>query len=116
MTVGRRLCGRLGPDVDGCARLDIERLSKTRRYELTEETRDLLSLLRSWTDVFPNAYLFETRAERTFLLVGFNDDDAIRQLMGYVVRRPYGRYTITQSTDGRVVARYCDQEARHGRG
>ena len=42
----------------------------------TEETRDLLSLLRSWTDVFPNAYLFETRAERTFLLVGFNDDDA----------------------------------------
>lgn len=42
----------------------------------TEETRDLLSLLRSWTDVFPNAYLFETRAERTFLLVGFADDDA----------------------------------------
>jgi spermidine synthase len=42
----------------------------------TKETRDLLSLLRSWTDVFPNAYLFETRAERTFLLVGFADDDA----------------------------------------
>ena len=42
----------------------------------TEETRDLLSLLRSWTDVFPNAYLFETRAERTFLLVGFADDAA----------------------------------------
>jgi spermidine synthase len=42
----------------------------------TEETRDLLSLLRSWTDVFPNAYLFETRAERTFLLVGFADDTA----------------------------------------
>jgi spermidine synthase len=42
----------------------------------TEETRDLLSLLRSWTDVFPNAYLFETRAERTFLLVGMADDSA----------------------------------------
>ena len=42
----------------------------------TEETRDFLSLLRTWTDVFPNAYLFETRAERTFLLVGFADEAA----------------------------------------
>jgi spermidine synthase len=42
----------------------------------TEETRDFLSLLRTWTDVFPNAYLFETRAERTFLLVGFADETA----------------------------------------
>lgn len=42
----------------------------------TEETRDFLSLLRTWTDVFPSAYLFETRAERTFLLVGFTDEAA----------------------------------------
>jgi hypothetical protein len=42
----------------------------------TEETRDFRSLLRTWTDVFPNAYLFETRAERTFLLVGFADEAA----------------------------------------
>jgi spermidine synthase len=41
----------------------------------TDQTRDLLSLLRSWTDVFPNAYLFETRAERTFLLVGYVDPE-----------------------------------------
>jgi spermidine synthase len=64
----------------------------------TEETRDFLSLLRTWTDVFPNAYLFETRAERTFLLVGFADDDA--RLAADRVAQGIARPTVGQEMAG----------------
>jgi spermidine synthase len=64
----------------------------------TEETRDLRSLLRTWTEVFPSAYLFETRAERTFLLVGYADDAA--RLDGARVRRGLARAGVGEEMAG----------------